>query len=75
MMFFFKNLQKNTLMGNILKMVACIYVRTISKLFSSTHLTNYTEITQELDIFYLKSMIGKIKNLHVFRFFFKLHVS
>ncbi len=42
-------------------MEACKYVNTIRKNLRITHLTNYTGIRYVL----LKSMIGKIKNLHV----------
>ncbi len=48
-------------MGNIIKTEAYKYVKTIRKKISITHLTNYTGIRYVL----LKSMIGKIKNLHV----------
>jgi hypothetical protein len=50
-------------MGNILKMEAYKYARTIRKKISITHLTNYTGIKYVL----LKSMIGKIQILHVFK--------
>ncbi len=50
-------------MGNILKMKAYEYARTMRKKVSITHLTNYTGIRYVL----LKYMIEKIKNLHVFR--------
>jgi hypothetical protein len=56
-----KIFKKNTLMGNIIKTEAYKYVKTIRKKISITHLTNYTGIRYVL----LKSMIGKIKNLHV----------